>query len=662
MTTSTQDIMKLSAETIRTLTIDAVQKANIGHPGMPMGTADLSVVLWSKFLKHNPQDPEWDNRDRFVLSAGHGSMLIYALLHLTGYDLSLDDIKDFRQWDSKTPGHPEFGHTVGVETTTGPLGQGITNAVGMALAEAHLGAKFNADGFNVVDHHTYCIASDGDLMEGISHEACALAGHLGLNKLVVLWDDNSISIDGGTDISMTEDIQARYAAYGWHVLEVNGHKMDEVAAAIEAAKAETSKPTLIACKTIIGYGSPNKAGTSGVHGSPLGDEELALTKKNLGWDYPDAFHVPETVYAYMKESAAALATQHASWNEMYSAYAATHPELAASYEAAMSGELPADWQESLPCFEVGGKMATRGASGKVLEAIAPSLPTLLGGSADLSGSNKTYVKGWADIQRDNYGGKYIRYGVREHGMGGIMNGMILHGGIRPYGGTFLVFSDYMRPSVRLAALMNQGVIYVWSHDSIGLGEDGPTHQPIEHLMSLRAIPNLWVVRPADANEVTAAWRIALERQDGPTAIVLTRQGVETLDAPTTMAARGGYIVSDSEHPQALIMATGSEVEIAMAAQSSLAEQGIATRVVSLPCWSLFDAQDQAYKDSVLPPHISARVSLEAGITFGWEKYVGPFGKAIGIDRYGASAPYQTIYDQLGITAGAVEDAVKGLVN
>jgi transketolase len=655
------DIMRLSADTIRTLTMDAVQKANIGHPGMPMGTADLSVVLWSQFLKHDPTAPEWPDRDRFVLSAGHGSMLIYSLLHLTGYDLPLDELKQFRQWDSKTPGHPEYGHTEGVEVTTGPLGQGISTAVGMALAEAHLAARYNRPNHTLIDHNTYVIASDGDLMEGVSHEASALAGHLKLHKLTVLYDDNSITIDGTTALSMSEEVLKRYDAYGWHTQRIDGHDMEAVSAALAAAQA-ADKPSIIACRTHIGYGSPNKQDTSSAHGSPLGDEEIALTKQALGWDYPEPFTVPDEVYAFMRDSVVTGQTAHQEWGTKLEAYQEAFPDEAAELIGALHGELPADWQDSLPTFEVGTKLATRASSGKVLDAISPVLPMLVGGSADLTGSNQTRAKNQETLSADNYAGTYVHYGVREHGMGAMLNGMYLHGGIRPYGGTFLVFSDYMRGAVRLSALMGIPVIYVFSHDSIGLGEDGPTHQPIEHLAALRAIPNLNVYRPADANETAIGWQVALEREDGPTALILTRQGVPTIGQEASDAAKGGYVIADSDNPQALILATGSEVEIALAAKAKLDEEGIAARVVSLPCWELFEQQSAEYRASIIPPHITARVSIEAASPFGWERYTGSYGTIIGIDRYGASAPYQTVYEKLGITSEAVVDAVSKLLS
>lgn len=661
MTDYSLDMHQLAANTIRGLTIDAVQKANIGHPGMPMGMADAAVVLWTQFLNFDPKAPHWFNRDRFVLSAGHGSMLLYSLLHLSGYDLSLEELKNFRQWGSETPGHPEFHHTVGVETTTGPLGQGITNGIGMALAERWLAAQYNRPGLDIIDHYTYIIASDGDLMEGISHESSSLAGHLGLGKLIVLYDDNQITIDGSTELSFTEDVKGRYEAYGWHVTEAYGHDPLEVLAAITEARAETERPSLISCRTIIGYGSPNKQGTASAHGEPLGEEEVALTKENLGWPQEPKFYIPDGVYDFMAGDDSA----HSDWKRVWKRYQETHPEETAALKAAIAGELPTNWSDILPNFAPGEKLATRASSGKTLNAIAPHVPYLLGGSADLTGSNKTDIKGAKDLSEESFAGRYIRFGVREHGMSGIMNGMALHGGIRPYGGTFLVFSDYLRPTIRLACMMKLPIIYVFTHDSIGLGEDGPTHQPIEHLMSLRAIPDLTVIRPADANETAVAWRAALENDNRPTALVFTRQSVETLDRSQYGSAegvrQGAYVVSDSEAPQAIIIGTGSEVEIALDAQATLTEKGMATRVVSMPSWELFANQPQAYRDSVLPPDITARVSIEAGVSLGWERHIGQEGISIGLERYGASAPYKTVYEKLGITAHAVVVAVETLL-
>ncbi len=655
MTDLSSSSLQAVVDSIRVLAMDGVQKANSGHPGMPMGMADAAAVLWAKFLKFDPRFPKWPDRDRFVLSAGHGSMLLYSLLHLSGYDLPLEALQNFRQWGSPTPGHPEYGHTPGVETTTGPLGQGISNAVGFALAEQWLAAKFNRPGFPIVNHATYAIASDGDLMEGVSHEACALAGHLGLGKLIVLYDDNGISIDGRTEISFTEDVLARFSAYGWHTVRVNGHDRDAVTTALAAAQAETERPSLIACRTVIGFGSPHKAGTSSAHGEPLGEEEVRLTKEALGLPQ-EPFWVDSQAYEVLGTAGSQGKQKHQTWQELLDAYSTAHPQLAAEFKRVMHGELPAGWQET-PMPEFGSAIATRAASGQVLNAFATAVPELLGGSADLTGSNKTDLKGAVDVQKGAFNGRYLRFGVREHGMGAIMNGMVLHGGIIPYGGTFLVFSDYMRPTIRLAALMNQGVIYVFTHDSIGLGEDGPTHQPIEQLAALRTIPNLVVLRPADAWETAVAWQVAIERRNGPTALALTRQNLPLLDREVTRGtAKGGYVLADADNPQVILMGSGSEVHIALEAREQLAAQGVAARVVSMPSWELFKAQPQTYQDAVLPPTITARVAIEAGVTMGWERFVGSSGVIIGIDHFGASAPYEKIYHEFGLTAEAMVSA------
>ncbi|NKQ36615.1 MAG: transketolase [Chloroflexi bacterium] len=654
------DSYQLTVNTIRTLSMDAIQKANSGHPGLPMGMADAATVLWSQFLKFDPQDPEWPDRDRFVLSAGHGSMLLYALLHLSGYDLTLDDIKQFRQWGSRTPGHPEYGHTPGVEMTTGPLGQGISAAVGMALAERWQAARFNRPGYEVMNHHTFVIAGDGDLMEGVSSEACSLAGHWQLGRLIVLYDDNHISIDGSTGIAFTEDALQRYEAYGWHTLRIDGHDREAVAAAIQEALDETSRPSLIACRTTIGYGSPNRAGTAKAHGEPLGEEEIHLTKENLGWPYKEPFTVPEGADQPLKTAAKKGQAAHAQWRELMAEYEKAHPDLAAELRRAFRGELPPNWDATMPEFD-GKPLATRAASGQTLNAIISNNPDMLGGSADLTGSNKTITSGAKDIQAGQYDGRYIRYGVREHGMGAIMNGLSLHGVI-PYGGTFLVFSDYMRGAIRLAALMNQGVIYVFTHDSIGLGEDGPTHQPIEHLAALRAMPNLTVIRPADAWETAVAWKVALQNRATPTALALTRQKLPELDRVKAEGlTNGAYVVSDAPDFQAILIASGSEVSIALDAQKILAEQGVAARVVSMPSWELFEAMPQSYQDEVLPPAITARVSMEAGVTQGWERYTGSSGITLGINHFGASAPYETIYREFGLTPEAMADAAQSLL-
>lgn len=651
---------RLCVTTLRTLAMDAVQQANSGHPGLPMGAADMAYVLWTRVLKHNPANPTWPDRDRFVLSAGHGCMLLYGLLHLAGYDLPLDEIKRFRQWGSRTPGHSEYGLTPGVETTTGPLGQGFANGVGMALAEAHLAARFNRPGYRVVDHHTYALVSDGDLMEGISHEAASLAGHLGLGKLIYLYDSNGISIDGPTSVAFTEDVAARFAAYGWHVQVIDGHDMPAVETALHAAKRETARPSLILARTHIGYGSPNRQDTAKAHGEPLGEEEVRLTKERLGWP-PDAkFHVPEEVRARFRERASEGAARETGWRMTFAGYEREHPDLAAQYRAALAGQLPDGWDADLSSFPTDKPLATRAASGKVLDTLAARIPTLIGGSGDLTGSTNTLPKGERAVTRGDFSGRFIHFGVREHGMGGILNGLALHGGLFPYGGTFLIFSDYMRPSIRLAALMHQPVVFVFTHDSIGLGEDGPTHQPVEHLASLRAMPNLVTVRPADATETAEAWRLALTRRDGPTALILTRQALPVLDrrvlAPAAGVARGGYVLSDAPDPLVILIATGSEVHVALEAQRRLGEQGVAARVVSLPSTELFDRQPAEYREAVLLPGVAARVAVEAAATFGWERYVGAHGAVVGIDHFGASAPYKAIYEHLGLTVEVVTAA------
>jgi len=656
----TGDLAQRSVHTIRFLAADAVQQANSGHPGLPMGMADVAFVLWTQFLHHNPSDPGWWNRDRFVLSGGHGSMLLYALLHLTGYDLSLDEIKRFRQWGSQTPGHPEWHETPGVETTTGPLGQGAGNSVGMALAEALLAARFNRPGHEIIDHFTYAIVTDGDLMEGVTSEAASLAGHLGLGKLIWLYDDNRISIDGSTDIAFTEDRARRFKAYGWKTIKVDGHDRIAIANAIRKAQKQTDAPTIILCRTTIGYGAPTKQGTPHVHGEPLGETELAAAKRNLGWAPAARFHIPDDVLFFYRQAQPRGVAGQDAWQQRFAAYAAAYPAAAAELPRMMAGDLPDGWDEVLPTYAAEVKKATRAASGEVLNAIAARIPELIGGSADLTPSNKTDIKGEADVKTGDFSGRYLRFGVREHGMGAILNGMALHGGIIPYGGTFFVFSDYMRPSVRLAALMGLRVIYVWTHDSIGVGEDGPTHQPIEHLAALRAMPNLWVARPADGNETAQAWKLALERRHGPTALVLTRQNLPTLTTPemATGLQRGGYILSEPEGgPQIVLVGTGSELQLAVGAAAQLAGEGIRARVVSLPTMELFEAQPQDYRQSVFPPGLPV-VAVEAGVTFGWERYAD---RVIGIDRFGASAPQETIYEKFGITAAAVAAAARELV-
>jgi transketolase len=648
---------ELCVNTIRTLAIDAVQKANSGHPGMPMGMADVAYVLWTQFLCHNPHNPDWPDRDRFVLSAGHGSMLLYSLLYLTGYDLPLEELKRFRQWDSLTPGHPEYHLTPGVETTTGPLGQGFANAVGMAISEAFLAATFNRPDHEIVNHYTYAIVSDGDLMEGVSHEAASLAGHMELGKVIFLYDDNHISIEGSTDLAFTEDRLKRFEAYHWHVQQIDGHDRAAVVEAIKAAQTVTDKPSIIACRTHIAYGSPNKVDTAAAHGAPLGADEVKLTKQAYGWDPDKEFYVPDEALTHFRQAVEQGTAWEKEWQECLAAYRQAYPEEADAFQRALSGELPEGWEETLPTFKPDAKgIATRAASGQVLNAIAPALPNLIGGSADLAGSNNTYLKNYPAFANDGFAGRNFHFGVREHGMTAILNGMALHGGVIPYGGTFLVFSDYSRPAIRLAAISHIPTILVFTHDSIGLGEDGPTHQPIEHLASLRAIPNLTVIRPADANETAHAWKVALEIRTGPVALVLTRQNIPIFDranmAPASGLAKGAYVLLDTNkvYPDVILIATGSEVQLAVEAHTILTEQGIAARVVSMPSWELFAKQSDSHRNSVLPSSVIARVAIEAGVRQGWERWVGPYGKVISIERFGASAPYKTIYEQLGFTA------------
>lgn len=652
------------------LSVDGVEKANSGHPGLPMGAAGMAYVLWTRFLRHNPLHPKWYDRDRFVLSAGHGSMLLYSLLHLTGYDLPLEELMNFRQWGSKTPGHPEYGLTPGVETTTGPLGQGFANGVGMAIAERYLAAHFNRPGHVIVDHYTYVIVGDGDLMEGISHEAASLAGHLGLGKLIYLYDDNHISIEGSTDIAFTESRTARFEAYGWHVQEVDdGNDLEAIEAAITEAQKETGRPSFIAVRTHIGYGSPNKQDKSVAHGEPLGTEEIRLTKENLGWPIEPPFLIPDEASTHFRQAVDNGEAIEARWQEDFSSYKEANPDLAREWDMWMNGNLPEGWDNDIPDFPADKKgMATRVASGSVLNAVAPRLPNLLGGSADLAPSNKTEIKGEKDFQADIYKGRNLRFGVREHAMGSILNGMALHGGLMPYGGTFLVFSDYMRPAIRLAALMDLKVIYVFTHDSIGLGEDGPTHQPVEHLSALRTIPNLTVIRPCDANETSEAWRYALESQNGPIALALSRQSLPTLDrtifAPASELSRGAYILHDTRDgkPDVILIATGSEVPIALEAYEKLEEKGVKARVVSMPSWELFDKQPEDYQCQVLPFEIKSRIAIEAGITQGWHRYVGSTGEVIGLDSFGASAPYKILYEKFGITVEQVVEKALALLN
>ncbi|MFB6767914.1 transketolase [Bacillus altitudinis] len=659
-----------SIATIRTLSIDAIEKANSGHPGMPMGAAPMAYALWTNHLNVSPQNPNWFNRDRFVLSAGHGSMLLYSMLHLSGYNLSIEDLKQFRQWGSKTPGHPEFGHTEGVDATTGPLGQGIAMAVGMALAERHLAETYNKDNFNVVDHYTYSICGDGDLMEGISSEAASLAGHLGLGRLIVLYDSNDISLDGDLDRSFSENVKNRFEAMNWEVLYVkDGNNIDEVTAAIEKAKQSTDKPTLIEVKTTIGFGSPNRAGTSGVHGAPLGSEEAKLTKEAYSWTFEEDFHVPSEVYDHFKTAVKdAGQKKEAAWNELFEQYEKEYPELAAQLKLAIEGKLPENWDQEVPVYEAGSSLASRASSGEVLNGIAKQVPFFIGGSADLAGSNKTTIKDTTDFGRENYAGRNIWFGVREFAMGAALNGMALHGGLRVFGGTFFVFSDYLRPAIRLAALMGLPVTYVFTHDSIAVGEDGPTHEPVEQLASLRAMPNLSVIRPADGNETAAAWKIAVSSTNKPTALVLTRQNLPTIDQAPEKAyegvEKGGYVVIEAAdaQPEALLLASGSEVGLAIEAQKALEKEGIRVSVVSLPAWDRFDEQSDEYKESVLPKAVRARVAIEMGASLGWERYTGLDGDVIAIDKFGASAPGETIIEKYGFTVSNVVSRVKAKLN
>ncbi len=653
--------LKKIANTIRGLSMDGVQAANSGHPGLPMGMADVATVLWSKHLKFNPKHPNWHDRDRFVLSGGHGSMLIYSLLHLYGYDLELSELKRFRQWESKTPGHPEYRETPGVETTTGPLGQGLSNAVGMALAEMSLAARFNKE-TKIVDHYTYVMVGDGDLQEGISHEAASFAGHNQLGKLIVLYDDNNITIDGKTELSFSEDVLKRHEAYGWHVQAVDGHDYDAIDEAINNAKSNQNQPSIIACKTIIGFGSPNRGGTSKAHGEPLGVEEVKLSKKALGLPEDELFFIEDGLYDLTKKAGDNGAAAEKKWDQLFQQFKIDNPAPAATFEDCMNGKIAAKALQ-IPYFEAGSKMATRAASGKILDYLAPLIPNFLGGSADLTPSNKTFPKSEESFSPKNPSGRYIHYGVREHGMGGIMNGLALHGGILPYGATFFVFTDYMRPAMRMAALMGIQVIYVMTHDSIGLGEDGPTHQPIAQLASFRAMPNMTTIRPMCGDETVEAWKTAIQNTTGPTILVLTRQGLPIYDrkaaamTPANMAQKGGYVLVEDENFDAIIIASGSEVEIALDAKKQLNKKGQSVRVVSMPSCDLFDQQTAAYRNEVLPATITKRVAIEAAAPDSWYKYVGLNGKVIGLERFGASAPYQVLYEKLGITAEAVVNAL-----
>lgn len=654
-------IERLSVNAIRMLAVEGIERANSGHPGLPMGAAPMAYVLWNRIMKHNPANPQWFNRDRFILSAGHGSMLLYSLLHLSGYDLPLEELQQFRQWGSRTPGHPEFGHTPGVEATTGPLGQGFAMAVGMAMAERHMAAVFNKEDLDIIDHYTYCLCGDGDLMEGVSAEAASLAGHLGLGRLIVLYDSNDICLDGETSMAFTEQVGGRFEAYGWQVLRVeDGNDLEALDQALRTAVREQSRPTLIEVKTVIGYGSPNKGGKSDAHGAPLGAAELEMVRREYDWPYA-GFEVPEEVRRHFAERKAAGEASEREWEQLRQRYAAAYPADAERLKLAIRGELPDNWERALPAYgESDGKKATRDVSGQVLNAIAGAVPYFLGGSADLASSNKTALKGEAAFQAGNYAGRNLWFGVREFAMGAILNGMSLHGGLRVYGGTFFVFSDYLKPAMRLSALMGQPVLYVLTHDSIAVGEDGPTHQPIEQLVALRSIPNMTVFRPADANETVAAYRYAMEHREGPVSIVLTRQGLPTLAQTSALAethvSRGAYVLSDTriaDRPELLLVATGSEVSLALEAQERLEAEGTAVRVVSMPSWELFERQDRSYRDEVFPPHIEKRVSIEMGHTLGWERYVGRDGLKIGIDRFGASAPGERIMAEYGFTADQV---------
>ena len=652
--------------TIRCLAIDAIQKAKSGHPGLPMGMAPAAYVLWTEILKYNPRNPKWADRDRFVLSAGHGCMLLYSLLHLTGYDLSLEELKNFRQWGSKTPGHPEYGHTPGVEVTTGPLGQGISNAVGMAIAAMYLASRYNRDDFRLLNYRIYVVAGDGCMMEGVSSEASSLAGHLKLDNLIVVYDDNHISIDGSTSISFTESVAKRYEAYGWFVQTVggDGNDMNAFRTAIGAARKEKERPSLIQLRTHIGYGSPHKQDTAEAHGQPLGDEEVALTKRRYGWDPEKKFFIPPEVAEYMRGQVGKGEALEKEWNALFEKYASRYPAEAEEFRGASARQLPADWEkiwkESVPTFDA--PMATREAQGKLLDVLMPKMPLVIGGSADLTPSNNTRFKGAVDFTPEHREGRYIRYGVREHAMGAIMNGISVSDMLIPYGGTFFVFSDYMRPAIRLAALSKYPVIFDFTHDSIGLGEDGPTHQAVEHLAALRAMPGLVMLRPSDATETMAAWKFALEHRSGPVALALTRQKLPVIDrtkyTPAHQLSRGGYILAGAPDPSLILIGTGSEVSLALAAYETLSAEGVKARVVSLPSWELFEMQPVSYRESVLPPSVSARVAVEAGVRLGWDRYIGMNGAFVGMSSYGASAPAEAVFKGFGITAEAVVAAAR----
>jgi len=652
----TNELQTRAINTLRFLSADAVQQANSGHPGLPMGAAAMAYALWTRHLRHNPRNPRWPGRDRFVLSGGHGSMLLYSLLHLTGYDLPLEQIQNFRQWDSLTPGHPEYGLTPGVETTTGPLGQGFATGVGMAIAAAHLSATFSQPGFELFDSYIYGIVTDGDLMEGVSSEAASLAGHLSLGRIIYLYDDNHVSIDGSTDLAFTEDRAARFAAYNWHVQKVaDGNDVEAIDAAIQAAKSDP-RPSIIMCRTIIGYGAPDKQGTSKAHGEPLGEEELVLAKENLGWPVEPKFMIPEDVLAFYREAVERGREAETEWKDKFATYQRLFPAQGVELKRRLDGELPEGWDTALPVFPADPKgLASRAASGKVINALAPKLPELLGGSADLEPSNKTWIAGSPAFTKDSPEGRNFHFGVREHAMGAVLNGMTLFGGLIPYGGTFLIFSDYMKPAIRIAALSHIPAIYVFTHDSIGLGEDGPTHQPIEQLAMLRAMPNLTVIRPADANETVEAWKVAIQRRNGPTALALSRQNLPTIDRSiaddATELAKGAYVLSNYGEGdlELILMASGAEVALINEAAARLAAEGLNVRTVSFPSWELFEAQDAAYRQAVLPKNVRARLAVEAGAGLGWERYVGFQGAVICMQRFGASAPYKTLFEKFGFT-------------
>ncbi|WLR57516.1 transketolase [Mesobacillus subterraneus] len=664
-----KEIDMLSIDSIRTLSIDAIEKANSSHPGMPMGAAPMAYTLWSRYMNINPKNPEWFNRDRFVLSAGHGSMLLYSLLHLAGYDLTMDDIKQFRQWGSKTPGHPEFGHTAGVDATTGPLGQGIAMAVGMAMAERHLAAVYNKDNYNLVDHYTYSICGDGDLMEGVSAEAASMAAHLKLGRMIVLYDSNDISLDGDLDKSFSESVEGRFKAYGWQYIRVeDGNNLEEIAKAIEEAKTDEDRPTMIEVKTVIGYGSPNLSGKSDVHGAPLGADELKLTKEAYKWTFEEDFHVPSEVYDHFKQQIANKGEQaEQAWNELFAKYKSEFPELGAQLEKSMKGELVEGWDKDIPVYEEGKSLASRASSGEALNGIAKNLPYLIGGSADLAGSNKTMIKGSGDFFPGSFEGRNIWFGVREFAMGAAMNGMALHGGLKIFGGTFFVFSDYLKPAIRLAALMGLPVTYVFTHDSIAVGEDGPTHEPVEQLAGLRAMPNLSVIRPADGNETAAAWKLSVESTKTPTALVLTRQNLPTIKDTDKNAyegvSKGAYVISPAgkDNADALLLAAGSEVSLAVNAQEALASEGIDVAVVSMPSWDRFEQQSKEYKESVIPKSVKKRLGIEMGSSLGWHRYVGDEGEVLAIDTFGASAPGEKILEEYGFSVNNVVARVKALL-